>query len=641
MQSIKKTSYEILALKWRPQNFNELVGQESVERTLKNAIKQNRLYPVLIFTGPRGTGKTSTARIIAKTLRCLDRKNEMPCNKCEQCLLIQEGKNLDVIEIDGASNNGVDAVRELRETVNYLPSQGSRKIYIIDEVHMLSNSAFNALLKTLEEPPEHVLFVMATTEAHKIPQTVMSRAQRLDFHLISPLLIKQHLEKICKTENLPLDDQALWLISKQAQGSLRDAQSLLDQMITFCGKDITVEKIIEILGLTDLEIIFKCLQAIIKRDEQQMLKVLKEIHSKGSEPKLILQELMIGLRNLIVLKVNPDNKPALVQTSQQEIDQWKQITAESSYEDLHFLFDMFLKGEQELLYSSDNFMVLEVLLLRFCQSPKLERILPFSFQDEEDSSPIQSATTPGLDSSQSKKTLAQPESNMKSNKKKDDLKSQNLNQAPIKETEFSKLNEHQDERQKNLQNSQGTSKNLQNSQGAGKKNSQNHSQNTDQSNQSKRDNKKNPQFIESISQDEGNYKASTKAQTKIFNQHDFIDFLKSKDSSLSSLFENLSFKQRKENNFIYSIPESFSYMKNKLQDSKNHQFLEETLNQFLNSSKEYCIQFEYSKTSLSSLKQQKEEQDQKTLFQNAINDPFTKSVTEIFDASITSVSKDN
>ncbi len=371
-------SYEVLARKWRPQSLPELVGQTSIQRTLTNALKQDRLYPVLLFTGPRGTGKTSTARILAKTLRCHEKKDNNPCNQCQECLLIQEGKSLDVIEIDGASNNGVDAIRELRDTVNYMPSKGSLKIYIIDEVHMLSNSAFNALLKTLEEPPSHVIFIMATTESHKIPKTVESRCQKLDFHLIAPLLIKEHLEKICKKEKIPLKEEALWLIAKQSKGSLRDAQSLLDQMITFCGEEITTEKITELLGLTDTEIIFKCLESIVKRDEQQMLEVLKDLYSKGNEPKLILQNLIEGLRNLLILKINPENNPPLIQSSKQEIKSLEAISANSSYEDLHFLFDMLLKGEQEISFSFDSRMVLEVLLLRFCQSPRIESILPFS-----------------------------------------------------------------------------------------------------------------------------------------------------------------------------------------------------------------------------------------------------------------------
>ena len=383
-------AYQVLARKWRPKNFDELIGQQSVQQTLTNALLQNRVYPVLLFTGPRGTGKTSTARILAKTLCCQNKVQNQPCNQCQECLLIQDGKSLNVIEIDGASNNGVDAVRDLRDTISYMPSQGSHKVYIIDEVHMLSNSAFNALLKTLEEPPEHVIFVLATTEAHKIPQTVASRSQKLDFHLISPVLIKDQLEKIAQNENISLDEKALWLIAKQAQGSLRDAQSLLDQMITFCGQKITTEKVVSLLGLMDSELIVQCLQAIIQRNDKQMLQVIKGLASKGCEPKIVLQSLIEGLRDLLLLKVNPDNQPLLVQSSQEEIDQLKKMIHQTSYQDLHFLFDMVLKGEREIFFSSDSQLVLEILLLRFCQSPQLEDISSLALS----SSPAQADHSP-------------------------------------------------------------------------------------------------------------------------------------------------------------------------------------------------------------------------------------------------------
>ena len=382
-------SYEVLARKWRPKNFSELAGQDSVQRTLSNAIKKNRLYPVLLFSGPRGTGKTSTARILAKTLRCQNRKELIPCEACDDCRMIQASRHLDVIEIDGASNNGVDAVRELRSTVSYMPSSGSWKIYIIDEVHMLSNSAFNALLKTLEEPPQHVVFVMATTESHKIPLTVLSRAQKLDFHLIPPHLIKSHLETICKKEGFSVKEEVLWTAARQARGSMRDGQSLLDQIITFCGEDSDKTEVTRMLGLSDPDLLLDCLRALVHRKEKDMLDVIGRLKTKGGEPLVFLQSLIEGLAQMLFLKQNPDNKPRLVQAGEQEIHEIKQNIDSISYEDLHFLFDMFLKGEREMSFCHDSQMVLEVLLLRFCSAPRLEEIVPFQGAEEEESKPVE------------------------------------------------------------------------------------------------------------------------------------------------------------------------------------------------------------------------------------------------------------
>ena len=401
-------AYEVLARKWRPKNFSELIGQNSVQKTLTNALKQARLYPVLLFTGPRGTGKTSSARILAKTLRCQKQKDFIPCDQCENCLLIQESRHLDVMEIDGASNNGVDAVRELRDTVNYLPSTGSWKIYIIDEVHMLSNSAFNALLKTLEEPPKHVLFIMATTESHKIPQTVLSRCQKLDFHLLPPHLIKEQLEKICKKEHVSIEEGALWLIAKQARGSLRDGQSLLDQMITFCSEGLTRVKVTEYMGLSDPQTLFQCLKALIHKQEEEMLALIQSLRTKGNEPRLFLQSLIEAVRDFLLLKKNPDNKPALVQISQQEIEEIKKELENCSSEDIHLLFDMLLKGEREMAFCYDSQLVLEVLLLRLCSAPRLESFIPLNplFQDQKKKLKSESSFSPAsFPSEDTKKTF--------------------------------------------------------------------------------------------------------------------------------------------------------------------------------------------------------------------------------------------
>ena len=221
-------SYQVIARKWRPQSFDQLVGQDHISQTLQNALRHDRLPHALLFTGPRGTGKTSSARILAKSIRCPNAVDFVPCNTCTECMDIAQSRSVDVIEIDGASNNGVDAIRELRDTVGYMPSRGKQKVYIIDEVHMLSTSAFNALLKTLEEPPPHIVFVLATTEVHKIPLTILSRCQRFDFRSISTRQITDHLRVICEKENVSAEEEALWIIARQGNGSMRDSQSLLD-----------------------------------------------------------------------------------------------------------------------------------------------------------------------------------------------------------------------------------------------------------------------------------------------------------------------------------------------------------------------------------------------------------------------------
>ena len=372
-------SYQVLARKWRPKNFEELVGQDSVRQTLTNALSQGRLYPVLIFTGPRGTGKTSTARIVAKSLRCQNKNSQaLPCDECEDCLSISKSCHLDVIEIDGASNNGVEAVRELRDKVSYLPSSGDWKIYIIDEVHMLSNSAFNALLKTLEEPPKHVMFLMATTESHKIPATVLSRCQKIDFHLLSPRVIKNQLEKICKKEGFSLSESLLWVLARQAQGSLRDAQSLLDQVITFCGSEAQEEDIRKLLGLSDPQILEDCLKALVLGEEIKIISLIAKLRNKNSSPKVFLESLLSSVSHLLFLKKNPNNEPALLPLSEEEIERKRELISLVSYEQLHFLFDMLLKGEGELRMSYDSELVLEVLLLRVCSASQMEQVIPFS-----------------------------------------------------------------------------------------------------------------------------------------------------------------------------------------------------------------------------------------------------------------------
>ncbi|MEJ2068394.1 MAG: DNA polymerase III subunit gamma/tau, partial [Deltaproteobacteria bacterium] len=259
-------SYLVIARKYRPKTFDEVVGQGHVSRTLKNAIKIGRIAHAYLFSGPRGVGKTTVARIMAKALNCENGPTPDPCNKCKMCTGINEGSVTDVYEIDGASNTGVDDIRELRDNVRYLPASGRYNIYIIDEVHMLSINAFNALLKILEEPPAHVIFIFATTEPHKIPVTILSRVQRFDFRRLSLAEITGSLSQIAKEEGIKITDGALIIISREAEGSMRDAQSLMDQVVGFAGKEVTEADVREVLGLTDRELLFRMAGALMKKD---------------------------------------------------------------------------------------------------------------------------------------------------------------------------------------------------------------------------------------------------------------------------------------------------------------------------------------------------------------------------------------
>lgn len=364
-------SYQVIARKWRPQSFGEVVGQTHITQTLHNALKNGRIPHAILFTGPRGTGKTTSARILAKALRCPNAVDFIPCNECSNCAEIATSSNVDVIEIDGASNNGVDSIRDLRETVGYMPSSGKYKVYIIDEVHMLSTSAFNALLKTLEEPPAHIIFIMATTEVHKIPQTILSRCQRFDFRRISVKQIAERLKHICTQDGLQADDEALWLVAKQADGSMRDSQSLLDQVITFANGPLTKNLVQEILGLTDRELLFHTLELILDRNAKEMIQHFQSLKLAGLEPELFFQELIELTRHLLVIKIAGAEATNIIEIPESEFERLAFLTQKSSQEDIHMLFDMLLKAAQDLSFAQDPMLVVEMLLLRLSSGPKI------------------------------------------------------------------------------------------------------------------------------------------------------------------------------------------------------------------------------------------------------------------------------
>jgi DNA polymerase-3 subunit gamma/tau len=364
-------SYEAIARKWRPQSFKDLVGQDHISQTLLNALRNQRLHHALLFTGPRGTGKTSTARILAKSLRCPNAVDFVPCHVCTSCLEVAQSRSIDVVEIDGASNNGVDAIRDLRDSVSYRPASGQYKVYIIDEVHMLSTSAFNALLKTLEEPPSHVIFMMATTEVHKIPATILSRVQRFDFRRIPVRQIVQRLKEICEKDQKPSDEQALWLIARQGDGSMRDSQSLLDQVITFANGPLTSENVTSILGLTDRALLYKTLNALIDRQPQNIIALLSDLQKTGIEATLFSRELLEMLRHLMMVKVSAADVGLLVDLPETELNALAEMSARTSEEELQILFDMALKAAADIQKSQDALLVLEMTLLRMATAPNL------------------------------------------------------------------------------------------------------------------------------------------------------------------------------------------------------------------------------------------------------------------------------
>ena len=299
-------SYQVFARKYRPQTFDDLVGQAHVTRTLKNAVAQNRLAHAYLFVGPRGIGKTSTARILAKALNCIHGPTITPCGVCDNCKEIAGGNSLDVLEIDGASNNGVEQVRELRDNVRYAPAKGKYKIYIIDEVHMLTSQAFNALLKTLEEPPEHVKFIFATTEPQKVLPTILSRCQRFDLHRIPANLIAQHLQFIAGKEKITLEPAAAHAIARGADGGLRDAESMLDQLVAFCGETIAESDVLNVFGFTSEQTIAGFTAKILRGQTSEALGVLDEQTAAGKEMMKLMSDLIAHLRDLLVFKVKPD-----------------------------------------------------------------------------------------------------------------------------------------------------------------------------------------------------------------------------------------------------------------------------------------------------------------------------------------------
>jgi len=365
-------SYEVLARKWRPQVFQDVIGQEHITETLMNAIKTDRVAHAYLFSGARGVGKTSVARILAKAINCKEGEGSNPCNRCSSCKEITGGSSVDVQEIDGASNRGIDEIRELRENIKYMPSSSQFRVYIIDEVHMLTLQAFNALLKTLEEPPAHAKFFFATTDPHKVPVTILSRCQRFDFKRIPLGLIVKQLENITKEEEIEISRSGLTLIAREAEGSMRDAESLLDQVASFAGAKIEDKNITDILGIIDRDLIFDTSRAIIEGSIEQCLEIVDRIYNYGYDIKEFYRALMDQFRDLIVSLITPQND--LLDMTDNDLEEIRRQAEIAGMEKLHQSLNILITREQDLRLTSHPRLILETIMIKLC---RLEEILSF------------------------------------------------------------------------------------------------------------------------------------------------------------------------------------------------------------------------------------------------------------------------
>ncbi|BCA80901.1 DNA polymerase III subunit gamma/tau [Desulfuromonas sp. AOP6] len=366
-------SYLVLARKWRPQSFSDLVGQEHVSRTLANAIHSGRVHHAFLFTGARGVGKTSAARILAKALNCAEGPTETPCNQCPSCVEITSGQGVDVLEIDGASNTGVDDIRALRENIRYLPSRSRYKIFIIDEVHMLSINAFNALLKTLEEPPEHAKFIFATTEPHKIPITILSRCQRFDFRKISQPKVAERLREIVDAEGIGMSDKALGLVARQGEGSMRDSLSALDQIVAFCGMEVADQDVLGILGMVDRRLLMDAVSGVLGRDGHRVLEVVRQVDNLGHSFRQFCQELVETLRSLVLIAV-VEEPGELLQVTSSELQELRGLAGDCELEELQRILTILIRTEAELATAAYPKLILEMALVRLAHMPQVKSV---------------------------------------------------------------------------------------------------------------------------------------------------------------------------------------------------------------------------------------------------------------------------
>jgi DNA polymerase-3 subunit gamma/tau len=368
-------SYQVLARKWRPQRFDDVIGQEPVTRTLRNALSSGRLAHAFVFAGPRGAGKTTTARILAKALNCVTGPTAEPCGTCDACQEIAQGRDIDVMEIDAASHTGIDNIREVVIAgLSIAPVRDRYKIFIIDEVHQLSPQSFNALLKSIEEPPSHVIFMMATTELHKIPDTIQSRSQVFEFRTIAVRAIVKQLRMIATAEGVEVSDSALTLIARAAEGSMRDAQSAMDQVMAFAGQAITVDDVATVLGLVGRDLLFELIEAVVGEDGPRAFAAADRAIEGGHDLRLVCRELATVVRDIMVLSVDPGRADESG-LAEEEIAKLSELSRQFSREDLMRAFDLLAKAETDIRNASQPRYYFEMALLRWMH---LRKLVPLS-----------------------------------------------------------------------------------------------------------------------------------------------------------------------------------------------------------------------------------------------------------------------